>query len=131
MLSVLLKGSWDLVTGVIIRVTILITPIKVLITSLTKSRDPPSRVADCTSLAHTAAPTNEGPTAANFKSLHPNPGYAGYPGPHPHSGPKTLNRNPAKPKCPNLKGLEPWPFLPSYTNFAVSTGINHGSESSV
>ena len=28
----LLKGSWDLVTRVIIRVTILITPIKVLIT---------------------------------------------------------------------------------------------------
>ena len=30
----LLKGSWDLVTRVIIRVTILITPIKVLITLL-------------------------------------------------------------------------------------------------
>ena len=30
----LLKGSWDLVTRVIIRVTILITPIKVLITHL-------------------------------------------------------------------------------------------------
>ena len=29
----LLKGSWDLVTKVIIRVTILITPIKVLITT--------------------------------------------------------------------------------------------------
>ena len=40
----LLKGSWDLVTRVIIRVTILITPIKVLITLLTKSHDPPSRV---------------------------------------------------------------------------------------
>ena len=39
-----LKGSWDLVTGVIIRVTMLITPIKVLITLLTKSHDPPSRV---------------------------------------------------------------------------------------
>ena len=38
----LLKGSWDLVTRVIIRVTILITPIKVLITLLTKSHDPPS-----------------------------------------------------------------------------------------
>ena len=33
-----LKGSSDFVTGV----TILITPIKVLITLLTKSRDPPS-----------------------------------------------------------------------------------------
>ena len=32
----LLKGSWDLVTRVIIRVTILITPIKVIITLLTK-----------------------------------------------------------------------------------------------
>ena len=32
----LLKGSWYLVTRVIIRVTILITPIKVLITLLTK-----------------------------------------------------------------------------------------------
>ena len=39
-----LKGSWDLVTRVIIRVTILITPIKVLITLLTKSHDPPSRL---------------------------------------------------------------------------------------
>ena len=38
----LLKGSWDLATGVIIRITILITPIKVFITLLTKSRDPPS-----------------------------------------------------------------------------------------
>ena len=37
-----LKGSWDLVTTVIIRVTILITPIKALITLLTKSHDPPS-----------------------------------------------------------------------------------------
>ena len=37
-----LKGSWDLVTRVIIRVTILVTPIKVLITLLTKSHDPPS-----------------------------------------------------------------------------------------
>ena len=36
-LEPLLKGSWDLVTRVIIRVTILITPIKVLITLLTKS----------------------------------------------------------------------------------------------
>ena len=40
----ILKGSWDLVTRVIIRVTILIAPIKVLITLLTKSHDPPSRV---------------------------------------------------------------------------------------
>ena len=39
----LLKGSWDLVTRVIIRVNILITPIKVLITLLTKSHDPPSK----------------------------------------------------------------------------------------
>ena len=38
----LLKGSWDLVTRVIVRVTILITPIKALITLLTKSQDPPS-----------------------------------------------------------------------------------------
>ena len=38
----LLKGSWNLVTTVIIRVTRLITPIKVLITLLTKSHDPPS-----------------------------------------------------------------------------------------
>ena len=37
-----LKGSWDLVTRVIIRVTILITPITILITLLTKSHDPPS-----------------------------------------------------------------------------------------
>ena len=40
--SGVLEGSWDLVTRVIIRVTILITPIKVLITLLTKSDDPPS-----------------------------------------------------------------------------------------
>ena len=39
----LLKGSWDLVTRVIIRVTILITPIKVIRTLLTKSHDPPSK----------------------------------------------------------------------------------------
>ena len=38
----LLEGSWDLVSGVINKVTILITPIKVLITLLTKSHDPPS-----------------------------------------------------------------------------------------
>ena len=43
---ILLRGSWDLVTGV--KVTMLIisyltTPIKVLITLLTKSHDPPSR----------------------------------------------------------------------------------------
>ena len=37
----LLEGSWDLVTTVIIKVTILISPIKVLITLL--SHDPPSR----------------------------------------------------------------------------------------
>ena len=36
----LLKGSWGLVTRVIIRVTILITSAKVLITLLTKSHDP-------------------------------------------------------------------------------------------
>ena len=41
----LLKGSWDLVTGVIIKVTILITPIRVLITLLTKSHDPTSKVS--------------------------------------------------------------------------------------
>ena len=43
-LRTILKGSWDLVSRVIIRVTILITPIKGLITLLTKSHDPPSRV---------------------------------------------------------------------------------------
>ena len=37
----LLKGSRDLVTRVVVRVTILITPIKVLITILTKSHDHP------------------------------------------------------------------------------------------
>ena len=45
----LIKGSWDLVTTVINKVTILIityiTPIRVLITLLTKSHDPPSRVS--------------------------------------------------------------------------------------
>ena len=39
-----LKGSWDLVTGVIIEVATLITPLRVLITLLTKSHDPPSNV---------------------------------------------------------------------------------------
>ena len=39
-----LRGSWDLVTGVIIKVTTLITPLRVLITLLTKSHDPPRRV---------------------------------------------------------------------------------------
>ena len=38
----LLRGSWDLVTRVIIKVTTLITPLRVLITLLTKSHDPPS-----------------------------------------------------------------------------------------
>ena len=38
-----LKGSWNLATRVIIRVTILIALIKVLTTLLTKSHDPPSR----------------------------------------------------------------------------------------
>ena len=38
----LLRGSWDLVTRVIIKVTILITPLRVLITVLTKSHEPPS-----------------------------------------------------------------------------------------
>ena len=38
----ILKGSWDLVTRVIIRVTILITTIEALITLLSKSHDPPS-----------------------------------------------------------------------------------------
>ena len=37
----LLKGSWDLVNRVIIRVSILIAPNKVLITLLAKSHDPP------------------------------------------------------------------------------------------
>ena len=39
--SFILKGSWDLVTRVIKKV-VLITPIRVLITLLTKSPDPPS-----------------------------------------------------------------------------------------
>ena len=39
----ILKGSWDLVSRVITKVTILITPIRGLITLLTKSHDPPSR----------------------------------------------------------------------------------------
>ena len=38
-----LKGSWDLVTRVISIISIPITPLKVLITLLTKSHDPPSR----------------------------------------------------------------------------------------
>ena len=42
----LLGGSWDLVSKVINKVTILISPIKVLITLLTKSHDPPSRAKD-------------------------------------------------------------------------------------
>ena len=46
-LQAVLKGSWDLVTRVIIRVIILITPIKVLITLLTKSHDPPSSTRVC------------------------------------------------------------------------------------
>ena len=37
-----LRGSWDLVTRVLIKVTVLITPLRVLITLLTKSHDPPS-----------------------------------------------------------------------------------------
>ena len=37
------RGSWDLVTRVISKVTILISPIKVVITLLTKSHDPLSR----------------------------------------------------------------------------------------
>ena len=41
----MLKGSRDLVTRVITRVTILITRIKVLITLLTESHDPPSGAA--------------------------------------------------------------------------------------
>ena len=41
--SGLLTGSWDLATRVIIRVTFLINPIRILITSLTKSHDPPYR----------------------------------------------------------------------------------------
>ena len=44
LLRSLLRGSWDLVTRVIGKVTILITPIRVLITLLTKSHDHPSRV---------------------------------------------------------------------------------------
>ena len=39
----LLKGSWDLVTRDIIKVTIRITPVKVLITLKAKSLDPLSR----------------------------------------------------------------------------------------
>ena len=40
--SGVLRGSWDLVTRVIIKVTTLITPLRVLITLLTKSHEPPS-----------------------------------------------------------------------------------------
>ena len=40
--GILIKESWDLVTRDMIRVTILITPIRVLITLLTKPHDPPS-----------------------------------------------------------------------------------------
>ena len=46
-LEPLLKGSWDLATGVKNKVTILIithNPIKVLITLLTKSHNPPSKL---------------------------------------------------------------------------------------
>ena len=39
-----LEGSWDLVSRVITKVTTLITPIRALITLLTKSHDPPSRL---------------------------------------------------------------------------------------
>ena len=47
----LLGGSWDLVTRVISKVTLLITSIRVLITLLTKSHDPPSSIGDsCVSL---------------------------------------------------------------------------------
>ena len=41
-LAFLLGGSWDLVTRVINKVAILITPIRVLITFFTKSHGPPS-----------------------------------------------------------------------------------------
>ena len=47
----LLKGSWDLVTRVITRVTTLINPSKVLITLLTKSHDPPSGVLQALGIA--------------------------------------------------------------------------------
>ena len=47
--ATLLKGSWDLVTRVIPRVAILITPIKVPITLLTKSHEPPSNYEDSAS----------------------------------------------------------------------------------
>ena len=40
MFQSLLGGSWDLVNKVINKVTILITPVKALITLLTKSHDP-------------------------------------------------------------------------------------------
>ena len=44
-ITTLLGGAWDLVSRGIIRATILITPIKGLITLLTKSHDPPSKLA--------------------------------------------------------------------------------------
>ena len=44
MFQSLLGGSWDLVNKVINKVTILITPVKALITLLTKSHDPLSRL---------------------------------------------------------------------------------------
>ena len=40
--TMIIGGSWDLVTTVMITVTTLITPLRVLITLLTKSHDPPS-----------------------------------------------------------------------------------------
>ena len=43
--TVVLRGSWDLVTRVTIKVTTLITPLRVLLTLLTQSHDPPSRVS--------------------------------------------------------------------------------------
>ena len=51
----ILKGSWDLVTRVIIRVTILITPSKILITLLTKSHDPPSSLPSKADQLHLSA----------------------------------------------------------------------------
>ena len=59
---VLLGGSWDLVSRVIIRVTILITPIKGLRTVLTESHDPPSKLLDV------GVSENRGPQCSTLNS---------------------------------------------------------------
>ena len=60
-----LKGSWDLVSRVITKVTILITPIKGLIALVTKSHDPPSRALVPSTL--NPKPPNPKPSTLNPK----------------------------------------------------------------